>query len=257
VTRARWRHLALELGVSGALLAAVWVYLSGDHGPAWTSVPSMLDAFRRAWLFDRFASDVVPSLVRLTLGFGVAVLAGVLAGVAIGSSRVVRLLTQPLVSFMRSLPAVSLLPLSLALFGIGTWQKVALIAFVCCWPVMLNTADGIAELHPTLLASVRAYRVRGLDRMRLVLLPALAPRIFAGMRTSLSLAVLLLVTSEMVAASSGIGFFVWQSQLRFSIADMWAGIILLGLLGYALNLGFGAVERRVCDWHLQLRGRKR
>jgi ABC-type nitrate/sulfonate/bicarbonate transport system permease component len=240
--------------VTGGLLAAAWLYLDAHQGPAWCTVPSMLRAFKDAWLFSRFGEDVVPSLLRLTLGFSFAVLAGVLLGLAVGTSRLVRRLTQPIVSFLRSLPAVSLLPLSLVLFGIGTWQKVFIIAFVCCWPVMLNTADGVAELDAMMLSTVRAYRLRAAERLRHVLLPAITPRIFAGMRTSLSLAVLLLVTSEMSAATSGIGFFVWQSQLTFSVPDMWAGILLLGLLGYVLNAGFLVVERRVCAWHIHLRG---
>ncbi|GAA0997798.1 ABC transporter permease [Acrocarpospora macrocephala] len=251
----RLRHLWLEIGVTAGLLTAAWLYLAGDRGYAWTSVPTMLGAFRDAWLFDKFGEHVVPSLVRLGLGFTLAVAAGVALGVLVGSSRTIRLLSQPIISFLRSLPAVSLLPLSLVLFGIGTAQKVFIIAFVCCWPIVLNVADGIAELDATMLASARSYRVRGLDRLRWVLIPAIMPRIFAGMRISLSMAVLLLVTSEMVASANGIGFFVWQSQLTFSIPDMWAGIILLGLLGYGLNLGLQVVERRVCRWHTHLTGR--
>ncbi|GGM35664.1 ABC transporter permease [Dactylosporangium sucinum] len=255
MTKRKLGYVALEVGVTTALLAAAWIYLDGDRGFAWTSVPQMLEAFRNAWLFDRVGSDVVPSLVRLALGFGAATLLGVALGVAVGASRTVRLLTQPVISFLRSLPAVSLLPLSLVLFGIGTAQKVFIIAFVCCWPIVLHVADGIVELDATMLSTARAYRIHGLDRLRLVLLPAITPRIFAGMRISLSLAVLLLVTSEMVAASNGIGYFVWRSQLSFSIPDMWAGIMLLGLFGYGLNALLQVVERRVCRWHINMTGR--
>ena len=81
------------------------------------------------------------------------------------------------------------------------------------------------------------------------MLPAASPQIFAGMRTSLSLALILMVISEMVASTNGIGFFVLQSQRSFAIPEMWAGILLLGLLGYALNLIFMLVERRVLAWH--------
>lgn len=255
MTRTKRLHLTLEIGVTTLLIAAVWIYLDGDRGYAWTSVPTMLAAFQKAWLFDRFGEDIVPSLTRLALGFSLAVGAGVVLGAVVGLSRTTRLLTQPLIGFLRSVPAVSLLPLSLVLFGIGTAQKVFIIGFVCCWPIVLNVADGIAELDATMLAAARAYQIRGADRLRSVLLPALAPRLFAGMRVSLSLAVLLLVTSEMVAATNGIGFFVWQSQLRFSIPDMWAGIILLGILGYVLNIGLRAIERRICRWHENLTGR--
>jgi ABC-type nitrate/sulfonate/bicarbonate transport system permease component len=91
--------------------------------------------------------------------------------------------------------------------------------------------------------------VSGRDRLLRIVLPAASPQIFAGMRTSLSLALILMVISEMVASTNGIGFFVLQSQRSFAIPEMWAGILLLGLLGYALNLIFMLVERRVLAWH--------
>jgi ABC-type nitrate/sulfonate/bicarbonate transport system permease component len=80
-------------------------------------------------------------------------------------------------------------------------------------------------------------------------LPAAAPQIFAGMRTSLSLALILMVISEMVASTNGIGYFVLQSQRSFAIPEMWSGIILLGILGYAFNAVFLLIERRVLAWH--------
>jgi ABC-type nitrate/sulfonate/bicarbonate transport system permease component len=91
--------------------------------------------------------------------------------------------------------------------------------------------------------------VGGRERLLRIVLPAASPQIFAGMRTSLSLALILMVISEMVASTNGIGFFVLQSQRSFAIPEMWAGILLLGLLGYALNLIFLLVERRVLAWH--------
>lgn len=243
-----------EVVTTALLITAAWIYLDGDRGYAWTSVPKMLEAFREAWIFDRFMSDIVPSLIRLIAGYAVAVIIGVGLGVLFGISRTARLMSQPIVSLLRSTPAVALIPLSIVLFGVETGQKVAIIAFVCCWPIVLNTADGIASLDRTMLLSARTYGVTGLQLVREVILPGISPRIFAGMRVSLSLAILLLVTSEMVAASSGIGFFVWQAQVKFSIPDMWAGIILLGLLGYGFNALFTVIERRVCRWDFERKG---
>jgi ABC-type nitrate/sulfonate/bicarbonate transport system permease component len=254
ISSKRTFYSALEVGTSALLVLIVWVYLSGDRGYAWVSVPTMLEAFKDAWLFDRLWSDIVPSLLRLTLGFIAAVLIGITFGTALGISRTIRLTTLPVVSFLRSIPAVALLPLSIVLLGIGTTQKVSIIAFVCCWPIVLNTADGIASLDTTMMMTAKSYRLTRFEQIRLVILPGIVPRIFAGMRVSISLAVLLLVTSEMVAATSGIGFFIWQAQLTFSIADMWAGIILLGLLGYTLNAVFSLLEKRLCRWNTNMKG---
>ncbi|MEV4129906.1 ABC transporter permease [Nocardia sp. NPDC049707] len=254
MTRRRALNIALEVGTTAAVVAGVWIYLAGGHGYAWPSVPEMLSAFRRAWLSDKFGEHAVPSLIRLALGFVLAVVMGLAGGTAMGLSRTIRLLATPIVSFLRSIPAVALLPLSLVLFGFGTTQKVAVIAFVCCWPVVLNVADGIAELNPTMLASARSYAIDGTTRLRFIIVPAIMPRLFAAMRISLSLAILLLVTSEMVASKEGIGFFIWQSQLTFRIDNMWAGIILLGLLGITLNALFQAIERHFTRWHHSLSG---
>ena len=92
-------------------------------------------------------------------------------------------------------------------------MKVFIIAFVCLWPVLLNTIDGVAGVDPTLRETARRLRRSAArDRLLRVILPAAAPQIFAGMRTSLSLALILMVISEMVASTNGIGYFVLQSQ---------------------------------------------
>jgi ABC-type nitrate/sulfonate/bicarbonate transport system permease component len=105
--------------------------------------------------------------------------------------------------------------------GVGTSMKVFIIAFVCLWPVLLNTIDGVAGVDPT---------------------------IFAGMRTSVSLALILMVISEMVASTNGNGYVVLQSQRSFAIPEMWSGILLLVILGYVLNVVFVLIERRVLRW---------
>jgi ABC-type nitrate/sulfonate/bicarbonate transport system permease component len=120
---------------------------------------------------------------------------------------------------------------------------------VCLWPVLLNTIDGVTGIDPTLRDTARVYGVKGPGLLRRIVLPAASPQIFAGMRTSLSLALILMVISEMVASTNGIGFFVLQSQRSFAIPEMWSGILLLGLLGYLLNVVFVLVERRVLAWH--------
>lgn len=243
--------VAVEVGATALIVAALWLYTSNNESYAVAPLGDVLSAFRETWLFAHVGSDVVPSLVRMTAGYGIAIVLGVAGGFLLGSSPVLNAIASPVVGFLRSIPAAALLPPAIVLFGIGGGTKVAVIAFVCCWPIMLNTSDGVRELDATLLATARVYGIGGAQRLRLVVLPAVAPRIFAGMRTSLSIAILLLVTSEMVASTNGIGYFVFQAQQQFSVDDMWAGVLLLGLLGFALNLAFGAVERRVLRWNVR------
>jgi len=177
------------------------------------------------------------------------VVVAVLVGIPLGLSRTARRAASPIVEFLRAIPPPALLPPAIVVIGVGNAMKVLIIAFVCLWPVLLNTIDGITGIDPTLNDTARVYGVRGADRLRRIVLPAAAPQIFAGMRTSLSLAVILIVISEMVASTYGIGFFVLQSQRSFAIAEMWSGILVLGILGYLLNLLFALAEGRVLAWH--------
>ena len=247
--RAAW--LGVEVGATGLIVALLWLYADTNESYAVAPLSDVLASFRETWLFAHVGSDVVPSLVRMALGYGIAIGAGVAIGFALGSSPVLAAIAAPVVSFLRAIPAAALLPPAIILFGIGGGTKVAVIAFVCLWPIVLNTSDGVRELDATMLATARVYGIRGIERFRMVLLPAVAPRIFAGMRTSLAIAILLLVTSEMVASTNGIGYFVFQAQQQFAVDDMWAGVLLLGLLGFGLNLVFGIVERRVLRWHVR------
>jgi ABC-type nitrate/sulfonate/bicarbonate transport system permease component len=241
--------IALEIAVPGALLLAWGVWSSDAHSFYYPPLTEILDTFADTWLFERAGSDVLPSLARLGAGYAIALVAGVAIGVPLGLSAVARRAASPIVEFLRAIPPPALLPVAILAVGVGTSMKVLIIAFVCLWPVLLNTIDGVKGLDPTLADTTRIYGVRGRDRLRRIVLPAASPQIFAGMRTSLSLALILMVISEMVASTNGIGFFVLQSQRSFAIPEMWSGIVLLGVLGYILNLAFAVVERRVLAWH--------
>jgi ABC-type nitrate/sulfonate/bicarbonate transport system permease component len=239
----------LEVLVPVALLGLWAVWSAGSDTFYYPPLTEILETFNETWVFERVGSDVVPSLLRLGAGYAIAVVVAVLAGIPLGLNRTARRAASPIVEFLRAIPPPALLPLAIVVVGVGNAMKVLIIAFVCLWPVLLNTIDGIRGIEPTLNDTARVYGVRGLTRLRLITLPAAAPQIFAGMRTSLSLAVILMVISEMVASTNGIGFFVLQSQRSFAIPEMWSGILLLGILGYVLNVLFVVVERRVLAWH--------
>jgi ABC-type nitrate/sulfonate/bicarbonate transport system permease component len=247
--RRRVLEAALEITVP-LLVLVVWGLLSaGSESFYFPPLTSILSTFADIWLFERTGSDVVPSLVRMGLGYSAAVLIAVVVGVSLGLMRRGRLVAGPIVEFLRSIPPPALLPFAILVFGTGTDMKVFIIAFVCLWPILLNTIDGVTGVDPTLRETTRVYGVSTIDRIRLVVMPAAAPQIFVGMRTSLSLALILMVISEMVASTNGIGYFVLQAQRRFNMPEMWSGIFVLGILGYALNAGFVLVERRVLRWH--------
>ena len=234
----------LEVLVPIALLVLWGVWSANTDTFYYPPLTEILETFNETWVFERFGSDVVPSLLRLAAGYAIAVVAAVAIGIPLGLNATARRAASPIVEFLRAIPPPALLPLAIVVIGVGNGMKVLLIAFVCLWPVLLNTIDGIRGIDPTLNETARVYGVP-----RRATLPAAAPQVFAGMRTSLSLAVIMMVVSEMVASTNGIGFFVLQSQRTFAIPEMWSGILLLGILGYLLNVLFVLVERRVLAWH--------
>ena len=144
------------------------------------------------------------------------------------------------------MPPPALIPISIVLLhSIGNTQKVSFIAFFCLFPILLNTIDGVRAIEPTLIETARSYGIPWREAVRRIVLPAAMPQIFAGMRTSLSLAVIIMVLTEYWSSTNGVGYVLLISKNTFQLAPMWAAILLIGLLGYGLNLLFNLFERRV------------
>jgi ABC-type nitrate/sulfonate/bicarbonate transport system permease component len=211
---------------------------------------TILVEFRQMWLFSQFNEHVVPSLERIALGFGIAVVIGVALGSPIGLSRWARLWTMPHIEYWRAMPPPALLPISIILVhSIGNRQKIAFIAFFCIFPILLNTIDGVRGIDPTLMESARSYNIPRREAIRRIVLPAASPQIAAGMRTSVSLAVIMMVLSEYFSSTSGVGYVLLISKNTFEFTPMWAAIVLIGVLGYLLNVVFLLAERRLLAWH--------
>jgi ABC-type nitrate/sulfonate/bicarbonate transport system permease component len=247
--RERLLGMGLEVAIPILLLVLWGVLSAGSKTYYFPPLTDIFTAFKDNWLFSRVGSDVVPSLSRMAAGFVIAVVLGVGLGLLLGLSRRARLAADPIVEFLRAIPPPALLPFAILVLGVGNDMKIFIIALVCLFPVLLNTIDGVAGVDPTLKDTTQVYGIPPRDRLWRVMLPAASPQIFAGMRISLSLALILMVISEMVASTNGIGYFVLQSQRTFAIPEMWSGIFLLGILGYVFNAGFMLVERRVLRWH--------
>jgi ABC-type nitrate/sulfonate/bicarbonate transport system permease component len=219
-------------------------------GELWLSGPPA-----HLFLGEGVFADIVPSLARLLAGWALAVAAGVSLGVLIGRSRTISDLVDPSLQFLRAIPGPALIPVFLILLGTEATMRVSLIAFGSVWPVLLNTIEGVKTVDPVQLDTARAFRLPLAARIRRIILPAAMPKIMAGMRVSLSLAVVLMVVSELVASTNGIGYRILNAQAMLLLTDMWCGILLLALIGYGLNAAFWQLERRVLGWHRGARQR--
>jgi ABC-type nitrate/sulfonate/bicarbonate transport system permease component len=242
--------VAAEIAVPIGLLVAWQAWTVHAQSQYFPRLSTILVEFRELWLFSQFGTHVVPSLERIVLGFGIAVVVGVALGIPLGLSRWGRLAAMPHIEFWRAIPPPALLPISvLLLHSIGNVQKVAFIAFFCVFPILLNTIDVVSAIDPTLADTARSYGIRGFARIRRIVLPAAMPQIAAGMRVSLALAVIIMVVAEYFSSTSGVGYVLLISKNTFQMGPMWAAIVLIGLLGYLLSLLFALAERRFLAWH--------
>lgn len=236
------------------LLIAFW-YVS-TIGSTSFFVPKpveLVQTFVDVWIGDRFFEDVIPSVTNLITGIVVAIVLGVSFGVMIGSLRWLRNLTEPPLEFFRALPPPVLVPVLMLLIGINDTMKVSVIVLGAIWPVLLNTVEGVRAVDSVLADSAKTYGITGWAKIRYLVVPSAGPQIAAGIRQCLSIALILMVISEMFASSSGLGFAIVQFQRSFAIPEMWSGIVVLGLIGIILSFIFQWTERRALRWYHGLR----
>ena len=215
------------------------------------------EAFVKTWVGPSFFVDIVPSLGRLLIGLALAILIGIALGVLVGSLRWLRQLLEPLFEFFRAVPPPLLVPLLAITFGIGDTAKIVVIVAGAIWPILLNTVEGVRAVDAVQRETARSYQLSTAQRVWFLVLPSAAPQIMAGIRQSLSIALILMVISEMTNASSGLGYRITFFQQNFMIPEMWSGIILLGLIGIALAVLFQIAERFVLGWYHGLKETER
>ncbi|MEV4354094.1 ABC transporter permease [Nonomuraea sp. NPDC003707] len=208
----------------------------------------------RGFLTNDAIANILPSLGRMFGGWLLAALIGIAAGMLLGRSRSATDYVDPLIEFGRAIPPPLLLPLFLVLFKAGLTTQLATIVFGVIWPVLLNTIDGVRSVDRTYTDTATVFNLSRPQRLGLVVLPAAAPKIFAGLRLSLSLALILMVISELVGGTDGIGYQLLTAMRSFDGAGVWAAIALLGVLGYVVNSLFVLAERRALVWHRQATG---
>ncbi|MCN9243668.1 ABC transporter permease [Streptomyces sp. RY43-2] len=244
----RWPVLAVAVGV--------WESAARARGSVFFPPPSRIvrhaydlwfsGPVSHLFLTDAAFDTIGPSLGRMATGFVLAAVAGITLGVAIGRSRRAWALCDPVVQFARAVPPPALVPVFVVVLDFGTPMQVASIVFSAVWPILVNTAEGARATDPLRLDVAAVLRLTPAERLRYVILPSALPRVFAGLRLSLSLTLILMVFSELLPGTeNGIGFLLTDAQSRSDLLTVWAVLVLLGVLGHLLNTGLLAVERRL------------
>lgn len=254
-SKARWLSPLFVVGVT-----AVWegVCRSGlldpNYFPPFTAVV-------RALVRDAVAGQILPNVLTTlrsyAQGLSLALAVGILVGVLMGSFPAIYDGGRVLLEFLRPIPSVAVIPIAILLLGIGYKMRTSVVFYAALWPVLLNTLYGIYDVDPAYVDTARIFGRRRANILRCVVLPAALPYIFTGARIASAVALILAVTAEMVAGSSGLGFYVMNSEMSLRNAEMYGGILLTGLLGYLLNVGFVSLERWALAWHRGLQGHLR
>jgi ABC-type nitrate/sulfonate/bicarbonate transport system permease component len=225
--------------------SVAWNWIESDNWPAFSAVvASLVRGIESGELIEVIWS----SLWRMARGYAIGCALAVAVGVALATWRPARLTLQPLIEFVRPIPAPAIIPPLMFLLGADDGLKIFVVAFATFFPVLVNTMSGVASVDTVHHQVARTFGFKRAAILWRVVLPASLPHIFAGMRISLSMALIVTVVVELVAGSQGIGYYVISMQFASRAADMYAAIVLLTAVGYALNRSFVAFEARMLHW---------
>lgn len=193
--------------------------------------------------------DLWRTLVRVAYAFGFAALVGVPVGIALGANREVYRSIEFVIDFFRSTPATAMFPLFLLLFGLGDFSKIAVAAFAAWLVVVFNAAYGVMNARPTRILAAKSMGASRLRIFRDVIFFETLPQTFIGLRTAVSLALVVIIVAEMfIGAVDGLGHRIIDAQISYQLTDMYGSILVAGALGYGLNLLFLILEDMSVHW---------
>jgi nitrate/nitrite transport system permease protein len=253
-SRVRARLERLGFGLLGfVILGLLWQFGStraeGLPGPGPT-FEVMRELFADGLTTDGPAGkgiilQLFDSLVRVFKGFAMAAVVGVPAGFALGTSERLHQIFDPLVQLMKPISPLAWFPICLTILVRTEPASVWVIFLAALWPVIINTAAGASSVPNDQLEVSRVFRFSPLTRIREIVVPHALPSVITGLRLSMGIAWMVIVAAEMLAASSGIGFYIWQAYNGQGLSYVLSAVILIGGTGVVLDLGFQALGRLV------------
>lgn len=244
---------AAWLGSVAVLLALAALWWTASHA-GWISrvfLPTpeaTLASLREGLDGGELGAFTLATVGRMLEGWLLASVAGIALGALIGVSATVRGFLQPTLEFVRPLPASALLPLAISIFGLNPAMVLAVVAFGAMWPVLLATIHGLAAVEPSLVEVSRSLQLGRAAFVWKIGLPNALPDILAGMRLSMTVSLIVAVVGEMIASQPGLGQAILLAARAFRASELFAGIVLLGLIGLASNTLLTLAERRFLQW---------
>jgi ABC-type nitrate/sulfonate/bicarbonate transport system permease component len=252
------RHDELWLGgltVVGLLVVGEIAVATRLVNPILLSAPSQIaSAFGELWTTGELFRHARVSGLELLLGFGLAAAVGVPLGFAASLSRRLRWSLEPLLAALNAMPTVALIPLVIIWFGIGLWDKVAVVFLGAFLQIVLSTMMGVSLVNPSLLSVARSFAAHRRRVIFTVVLPSSFPFVLVGLRLGLGRALVGVVAAEFVASQAGIGFMVTRAGSYFQTAKVFAGILLISAMGIVGTWLIQRIERHVEAWRPPIAG---
>ena len=190
---------------------------------------------------------------RVFLGFGIAIVISVTLGVLMARIRIIEDFVDPLVELVRPVSPLAIFPLAILWFGIGDASKVFLIALSCSFPIILNTYAGVKGGDAALIRAGHSLGSNKWEVIRYIVLPSSLPDILTGIRVAWGIALIVIIASEMVGATTGMGYMVLEAQQTFNVERVFAGIIVIGVLGFLTDRALRWFRRMLVPWHQEYR----
>jgi ABC-type nitrate/sulfonate/bicarbonate transport system permease component len=238
----------LGYAASVAVILALWQYGS-SKAIIPLLFPSPLNTWRTAVQLleeGRLLNDVVASLSRIGIGFTLGSLLGIVLGVLMGSFRTVRLIFEPYVQFLRSLPALAWIPAAMLWFGTGEESKVLLLIYTTVFVVALNTMIGVSSVPENQLRAARCFGASPWRTFYMVKAPATVGYMLTGMRLAMGNCFSTIIAAELLAPESGLGYLIFSSRTWMQTEFAFVGIVILGLLGFLVDRVFHVTTTRLC-----------
>jgi NitT/TauT family transport system permease protein len=248
-----WRSRLVRLA---SVLAAVgmWQLLTANHVRFWLrfdTLPTVTEIF--ATFVSRLGTpdywlDLGQSLIRILTGFGLAAVVGVVTGITLARSRTVADVFGPLTELARPIPAIAVVPVAILLFPTDEAGIVFITFLAAFFPIMVSTRHAVRALPTIWEDSVRTLGGSRWDVLRRVVLPGILPGLFGGLSVGMGVAWICVISAEMISGRLGVGYRTWQAYTVLNYADVFVGIITIGVLGFATASAVELIGRRATRW---------